>query len=101
MTGLGALAVTMENGGADEFYEAAYPQRPDWPEIDVTGMFERSVDAPGLASAIRSMFPGCSQHDIASLEDQDWENLRPSRLVRACGSSPVGWNHRMPVPSIS
>jgi len=73
LTGLGALAVTMVNGGADEFYEAAYPQRPDWPEIDVTGMFERSVDAPGVASAIRSMFPGCSHHDIASLEDQDWE----------------------------
>jgi len=73
LTGLGAMAVTMENGGADEFYEAAYPQRPDWPEIDVTGLFEGSVDAEGVANAIRSTFAGCTSHDIDRLEERDWE----------------------------
>lgn len=73
MTELGALAVTMENGGADEFYEAAYPQRPDWPEMDVTGLFEESVDAAGVVASIRSTFTSCSRHDITRLEDRDWE----------------------------
>lgn len=73
LTGLGALSVTMENAGADEFYEAAYPQRPEWPEVEVTGLFERAVDPERVASDIRSDFACCARHRIDVLEDRDWE----------------------------
>lgn len=73
LSGLGALAVTMENGGADEFYEAAYPQQPDWPEIDVTGLFDDAADTAGVVSAICSTFPECTCHDVLQLEDRNWE----------------------------
>lgn len=72
LTELGALAVMLKNGGADGFYEAAYPQQPDWSEIDVTGMFDESTDVAGVVDTIRSMFGSFTDQGVTTLEDRDW-----------------------------
>ena len=68
LSALGAVSVTMENGGADEFFEAAYPQRPDWPQVDVTGLFEPSIEPDRVVAVIRSDFAECTRHEVVARE---------------------------------
>jgi ribosomal protein L11 methyltransferase len=70
---LGALAVTMRNGGSDDFDEAGYPERPNWPSTDVTGMFPEAADTVQLERAVVSAFPECTFLESTPLEDEDWE----------------------------
>ena len=87
LTALGAVAVTLENGGPDEFFEAAYPQQPDWSELDVTGLFDGFVEPRAIVDEVSSVFPGCDQCDVSSLQDQDWERnwlsgIEPTQVGR-------------------
>jgi len=75
LTALGALAVTMQNAGADGFYEAAYPQQPDWPEIDVTGMFDEFTDVTSVVDTIGSMFGSFTEQSVTKLKDRDWARV--------------------------
>ena len=73
MTEQGAVAVALENAGPDEFYEAAYPQMPDWPELYVTGLFDASVDTGEIVDRIQSLFTECDRCSVSRLVDRDWE----------------------------
>lgn len=87
LTELGAVAVTLENGGPGEFYEAAFPQQPDWSEVDVSGLFDGSVDADAIVDEVQSVFAECARCDVSTLQDQDWErnwlsSFEPTRVSR-------------------
>jgi ribosomal protein L11 methyltransferase len=87
LTELGAVAVTLENGGPDEFYDTAFPQQPDWSELDVTGLFDGSVEPRAIVDEVSSVFPGCDCRDVSCLQDQDWERswlsgLEPTQVGR-------------------
>lgn len=82
-----AQAVTTENAGADEFYEVAFPGRPDWQKVAVTGLFDAAVEAQPIVDFVHQKIG--SQSEIPTqatiLDDQDWErvwleNFRPIKV---------------------
>ena len=78
----GAMAVTIENGGDDAFYEAAYPQTPAWRDLYVTGLFADDTALSGVVEAVNNELGGDLAFRIDHLDDQDWErawldNFRP------------------------
>lgn len=74
-----AQAVTSENAGEDEFYEVAFPGKPDWQKIRVTGLFNDSVDLGPVVDFIQSHLKTSRGSEIPvtinKLVDQDWERV--------------------------
>lgn len=69
----GAMAVTIENGGENAFYEAAYPQAPAWKDLYVTGLFADDAALSGVVEAVNNELGGRLAFRIDRLEDRDWE----------------------------
>lgn len=70
---LGALSVTWENAGKDEYFEVAYPREPDWRYVHVTGLFEASADPGLLVRAVNERLGEQLIPQVKTLETQDWE----------------------------
>lgn len=84
---IGALSVTWENAGEDEYFEAAYPKEPDWRQVYVTGLFEEVADPGALVSRVNERLGGHWIPQVKSLNDRDWERawmsqFRPRRYGR-------------------
>lgn len=73
LTELGAIAVTLENAGADAFYEAAYPHRPSWSRVNVSGLFPQHTDTDSIEYRVRSSFGETVRGEVSSIADEDWE----------------------------
>ena len=73
LTEIGAIAVTLENAGADAFYEAAYPQQPSWSRINVSGLFDEHVDMDWVTNRVRSSFGESIGSEISSVAEEDWQ----------------------------
>ena len=73
LTELGAIAVTLENAGADAFYEVAYPDRPSWSRINVSGLFPEHVDTDLIEHQVRSSMGESISGEVSSIADEDWE----------------------------
>lgn len=67
-----SLAVTVESATDADAFDAAAPGTPDWPVVDVSGLFADDRDATGLiAAARRQLGPlPCRSRWLA---DRDWE----------------------------
>lgn len=70
---LGALAVSFENAGPDEYYETAYPEHPDWPVLSLTGLFSEHDDAQRVVAKVRSFLGGQVPCAVSKLVERDWE----------------------------
>ena len=71
----GALAVTNENAGEDEYYEVAFPGTPGWQRGLVTGMFDSQVNSLLIQKRLKERVSpdkdlSC---EVVMLSDQDWE----------------------------
>lgn len=81
---LGALSVTWENAGGDDYFEVAHPREPDWPHVYVTGLFDSSVRPDSVAREVHSRLGEPLIPQVKPLEDRDWERawltqFRPRR----------------------
>jgi ribosomal protein L11 methyltransferase len=83
----GALAVTNENAGEDDYYEVAFPGTPGWQRVLVTGMFDSQVDSLSIRERLKERI--CPDEglscEVTMLQDQDWErawidSLKPLRV---------------------
>lgn len=69
-----ALSVTTENAGKDDFYEVAFPGKPDWQIVKISALFDENVDVGPIIAFLQKQF----DHNINKriecqrLEDQDW-----------------------------
>ena len=72
MESSGALAVTLENAGEEDYYDTALPGEPLWALQRVTGLYPGDADADALARSLEEAFPGLKLH-AGQLADQDWE----------------------------
>ncbi|MEO0368615.1 MAG: 50S ribosomal protein L11 methyltransferase [Pseudomonadota bacterium] len=74
-----AHAVTTENAGKDEFYEVAFPGKPDWQKVSVTALFDGNVDVEEIESFAQHTLKQRGYEDIPSeitrLKDQAWERV--------------------------
>ena len=74
-----ASAVTTENAGEDEFFEVAFPGKPDWETVQVTGLFDDKIDLDPIIDFIQDHFSEKVQTEIPvsvnKLVDQDWERV--------------------------
>ncbi len=73
-----AQAVTTENAGADEFYEVAFPGKPDWQKVAVTGLFDAAVDhQPIIDFVVQQLATDGAEIPVTveRLEDQNWERV--------------------------
>ncbi|MBX2847329.1 MAG: 50S ribosomal protein L11 methyltransferase, partial [Acidiferrobacterales bacterium] len=74
-----AQAVTTENAGDDEFYEVAFPGKPDWQKVSVTALFDRQVDLKPMIDFVETQFAGAEGVEIPisiqELIDQDWQRV--------------------------
>ena len=74
-----ASAVTTENAGEDEFFEVAFPGKPDWETVQVTGLFDDKIDLNPIIDFIQDHFSEKVQTEIPvsvnKLVDQDWERV--------------------------
>ncbi len=68
----GALAVTIENGGEDPYFEVAYPAPPSWKTVHVTGLFPGDADWRDIEAAVRSAGIGVPAN-VDTLADRDWQ----------------------------
>lgn len=73
LTELGALAVSFENAGPDEYYESAYPKQPDWPKLSLTGLFAGQSDPKLVMSKVQSFLGQTIACEASTLLERDWE----------------------------
>lgn len=70
-------AITTENAGEDDFFEVAFPGKPDWEQVYISGLFDEKVNAQEIIEFINNSlkpekpFPV----EIEKLVDQDWERV--------------------------
>ena len=69
----GALAVTLENAGDDEFYEAAHPQPPTWHRMFATGLFNADVDSAHIVNRVAASVDSAIHHHTETVADRNWE----------------------------
>ena len=72
---LGAVAVTLKEGGAEEILEPLPGETPLWCDTQVVGLFEDDLDINLIVTMLKQMcsdikFPAYSVEAVA---DQDWE----------------------------
>jgi ribosomal protein L11 methyltransferase len=72
---LGALSVTWENAGDDDYLEAAYPHEPDWRHVHLTALFHRACQPEEIASRVNARLQENLSPSVETLEDQDWERV--------------------------
>lgn len=77
-----ALAVSVENAGEDECFDAAFPSVPSWEMGIVIGLFAGGSDLAGIEAHVRQSFGIEAPAQIDTLPDADWErawlsNYRP------------------------
>ena len=72
-----AQAVSIENAGDDEFFEIAFPGKPDWKKIKVSALFAADVDVVAIIDFVNdTLFPHSPAPAIVELlQDQDWERV--------------------------
>lgn len=79
LEGFLAQAITSENAGEDEFYEVAFPGRPDWQKVKLTALFNDTVDIDPIIDFVANQFASASATEvpvkISKLVDQDWERV--------------------------
>ena len=79
LEGFLAQAITAENAGEDEFYEVAFPGTPDWEKVNLTALFNDTVDLSPIVDFVQNQFTTSSQTEIPvtieKLIDQDWERV--------------------------
>lgn len=73
LTEMGALSVSLENASGDEYYETAYPQRPDWPHLRVTGLFAAHGDPKLVLAKVHSSVGQQIPCEVSVLAERDWE----------------------------
>jgi len=69
----GALSVTWENAGDDEYFEAAYPREPDWRQVRLTGLFDACCEPAAVARRVSRDLCMPLVPEVRSLDEQDWE----------------------------
>jgi len=77
----GALSVTWENAGADEYFEVAHPQDPDWSRVRLTGLFGGDCEPAAIAERVNRTLGTRLIPQVKTLADQDWERAWMSRLA--------------------
>lgn len=79
LEGFLAQAITSENAGEDEFYEVAFPGRPDWQKVKLTALFNDTVELEPIVNFVSNQFASSSATEvpveISKLVDQDWERV--------------------------
>lgn len=77
LEGLLAQAVTIENAGADEFYDAAWPSTPDWQKVEVTALFDAAVESQAVIDFVNTQLSSQTEipTTVQKLQDQDWERV--------------------------
>ena len=74
-----ALAITTENAGKDEYYEVAFPGKPDWSKVKVTALYDEKVDLQPIVNFVQQQFASGAGGEIPTtlnkLVDQDWERV--------------------------
>lgn len=74
LEGFLALSVTTENAGEDDFYEVAFPGKPDWEVVKISALFDNKVDVNPIITFLQGQFEQHINKQIQCerLEDQDW-----------------------------
>lgn len=72
---LGAVSVTLKEGGAEEILEPLPGETPLWCDTQVVGLFEQDYDIPAIVDSLKQQsglvnFP---QYIIEAVPDEDWE----------------------------
>jgi ribosomal protein L11 methyltransferase len=72
-----AQAVTTENAGDDAFYEVAFPGKPEWKKVTVTGLFSEGVDIHAICGLAQQVVPGGEAliGEASVVKDQEWERV--------------------------
>lgn len=69
----GALSVTWENAGNDDYFEAAWPREPDWRSVRVTGLFDSTCKPAAVTRYINEELGIRLVPQVKTLDNQDWE----------------------------
>ena len=74
---LGALSVSLEDGGDQPLFEPKPGETPLWRTTRVTGLFEAGVDASAVRAALASQFSAevLASLVVSELADQVWERV--------------------------
>lgn len=71
---LGALAVTLQEGGSDKVFEPLPGETPLWQETQVVGLFDQELSVDLLIPLIEARFGQNSlRYTVQEVADQDWE----------------------------
>ena len=72
---LGAVAVTLKEGGKEEILEPLPGKTPLWLDTQVVGLFEDDLDMHQIVSTLKQMLVEDSfpQYHIEAVADEDWE----------------------------
>ena len=69
---LGAVAITLKDGGNHPLLEPAPGETPVWPTVILTALFPEDMNEAGLINALHDQFSMDSLH-FSRIEDQDWQ----------------------------
>lgn len=69
----GALSVTWENAGNDDYFEVAWPREPDWRSVRVTGLFDSDCEPASVTRRINDDLGMRLVPQVKALDNQDWE----------------------------
>lgn len=74
-----AQAITTENAGEDEFYEAAFPGIPDWQKVRLTALFDINVSLDPIIDFVNQHIADSNGEEVpisvSELVDQDWQRV--------------------------
>ena len=71
---LGALAITLKEGGDDRVFEPLPGETPLWSETHVVGLFDDELDINLVVNLLKSKYAEqIVIQEIERIEDQDWE----------------------------
>ena len=74
-----AQAITTENAGEDEYYEVAFPGNPSWQKVNLTALFDDSIDLTPIIGFVQEQLAKTENGEvpvtISKLVDQDWERV--------------------------
>ena len=74
-----AQAITTENAGENEFYEVAFPGKPDWKKVNLTALFSAEVALEPIIDFIHAELRSSSNSEtptrVQKLVNQDWERV--------------------------
>ncbi|HFE39430.1 MAG TPA: 50S ribosomal protein L11 methyltransferase [Gammaproteobacteria bacterium] len=86
---LGAVSVTLKEGGAEEILEPLPGETPLWRDTQVVGLFDQAQDIHRLVETLKQIAGVASfpRYTIEAIADQDWErawlkDFKPMRFGR-------------------